>query len=375
LSRYRRSRLRNLAGNLLLTLISCLTFLVVAELVAWQFNPPPRQGLPVDMFQSGPNGVWIMTPDFRGVMDNRVDFTNVPATADASGARVVPAAPAEAPHRLLVIGDSQTFGHGLSDEDSWPNRLQESLNRRDQGVKVANLAIPAINIDQYLARVRVLAPSLRPTDTILIGMSWNDLITPPSDQESNRIVAGHLVSAGSGDSDAAIKARVRLYDFTGIRVPRFQSLKTVLDTLSQESALVSTLYPRAKAIYYRLRSHSPVGDLVKAGVPEANFLMMRQIAGLIAPTGARLVVVLLPERIFFEDGPFAVYSVSGRDFPTQDYQAALAQPLCRDAGITCVNAFPLLHDHHSDGLVFPVDGHFNAKGAALIGEWLAGALY
>ncbi|KIL98965.1 hypothetical protein CCC_02415 [Paramagnetospirillum magnetotacticum MS-1] len=367
--------MRNLAGNLLLTLVSCLTFLVVAELVAWQFNPPPSPGLPVDMFQGGPGGVWIMTPDFRGVMDNRVDFTNVPAAADSSGARIVPAAPAEAPRRLLVIGDSQTFGHGLSDEDSWPNRLQENLNRRDQAVKVSNLAIPAINIDQYLARVRVLAPSLGANDTILIGMSWNDLITPPSDQESNRIVAGHLVSVGTGDSETAIQARVRIYDFTGIRVPRFQNLKTFLDTLSQESALVSTLYPRAKAIYYRLRDHSPVADLVKAGVPEANFLMMRQIAELIAPTGARLVVVLLPERMFFEDGPFAVYSVNGRDFPTPDYQAALALPLCKDAAITCLNAFPLLHDHHREGLVFPVDGHFNAKGAVLIGDWLASELY
>ena len=114
---------------------------------------------------------------------------------------------------------------------------------------------------------------------------------------------------------------------------------------------------------------------VKAGVPEANFLMMRQIADLIRPQGARLAVVLLPERMFFEDAPFAVYSVNGRDFPTPDYQAGVALPLCRAAGIPCLNAFPLLHDHHREGLVFPVDGHFNAKGAALIGPWLAGELY
>lgn len=375
MARHHRSRLRNLAGNIMLTLVSSLVFLGAAEIVAWQFNPPARPGLPADMFQVAPGNVWTMTPNFRGVMDNRVDYVNVAANADSSGARVVPAVPAEAPLRLLVIGDSQTFGHGLSDQDSWPNRLQEELNRRDRKVKVSNLAVPAINIDQYLARVRLLAPTLSPSDTVLIGMSWNDLITPPSDEDSNRLVAGHLVAAKVADSDANIKTRVRIYDFTGIMVPRFQSLKTFLDTMSQNSALIATLYPRAKAIYYRLRNHSPVGELVKAGVPEANFLMMRQISELIAPSGARLVVALLPERIFFEDGAFAVYSVGGRDFPTQDYQAALALPLCQASGITCLNAFPLLHDHHREGVVFPVDGHFNARGAALIGPWLAGELY
>lgn len=372
--RHRPSKLRHLAANALLTLVSTLCFLGIAEFAAWQFNPPPRPGLPANMFQTS-QGVWIVSPNFRGVMDNRVDFTGAPVSADSTGARIVPAAPAEAPKRLLVIGDSQTFGHGLSDRDSWPNRLQEDLNRRNQAVKVVNLGIPAINIDQYLARVRMLAPSLGPADTVLIGMSWNDLITPPSDQESNRIVAGHLVSVGSTDSEAGIEARVRFYDFTGIMVPRFQSVKSVLDTMSQNSALVATLYPRAKAIYYRWRDHSPVADLVKAGVPEANFLMMRQIAELVAPSGARLVTVLLPERMFFEDQAFAAYSVNGRDFPTPDYQAALALPLCQAAGITCLNAFPPLHDHHREGLVFPVDGHFNAKGAALIGRWLAGELY
>ncbi|EME71474.1 hypothetical protein H261_03658 [Paramagnetospirillum caucaseum] len=373
--RYRRSRLRDLAANLLLTVTACLTFLILAEFIAWQFNPPPRPGLPAGMFRVAPGSVWTMTPDFRGVMDNRVDFTNVPATADASGARVVPAAPAEAPRRLLVIGDSQTFGHGLSDQDSWPNRLQEDLNRREQPVKVVNLAVPAINIDQYLARIRLLAPSLGPADTVLIGMSWNDLITPPSDRASNRIVEGYLVKAEAADNDANIKARVRVYDFTGVMVPRFQDLKSVLDAMSQNSALVATLYPRAKAVYYRLRNHSPVANLVAAGVPEANFLMMRQIADLLASSGARLVVTLLPERMFFEDQAFAVYSVNGRDFPTPDYQAAIALPLCEMAAITCLNAFPLLHDHQREGLVFPVDGHFNPKGAALIGTWLAGRLY
>ncbi|CUW40164.1 conserved exported protein of unknown function(containing Esterase, SGNH hydrolase-type domain,97-374) [Magnetospirillum sp. XM-1] len=371
----RRTKSGGILANTLLTLVSVALFLALAEGVAWIVSPPPKPGLPKGMFDVGPDGYWRMTPDFRGTMDNRVDFTNAVATADSEGKRIVPAAPKTAERRLLVMGDSQAFGHGLSDEDSWPNRLQEELNRRGIDVAVNNLAIPAINIDQYLARLRVIAPTLGPSDTLLVALSWNDVITPPSDQDSNRIVEGYLVSNSGGADDSSAKARVRLYDFTGVLVPQFQDIKTFLDTLSQSSALTGLLYPRAKAIYYRLRSHSPVANLVTAGVPEANFLMVRQMSEIAASRGSRMVVVLLPERMFFEDEAFATYSVNGRDFPTADYQDALVRPHCQAHAIQCLNAFSLLHDHYREGLVFPVDGHYNPRGAGLIGTWLAGELY
>ncbi|ARJ65579.1 hypothetical protein WV31_07875 [Magnetospirillum sp. ME-1] len=352
-----------------------MLFLGLAEAAAWMISPPPKPGLPKGMFDVGPDGYWRMSPGFQGVMDNRVDFTNAVATADSEGRRIVPAAPKSAERRLLVLGDSQAFGHGLSDAESWPNRLQEALNHRGLGVAVSNLAVPAINIDQYLVRMKVMAPTLTPNDTVLVALSWNDVITPPSAQDSNRIVEGYLVSGAAGGDESAARARVRFYDFTGVLVPQFQDVKTFLDALSQSSALVGVLYPRAKAIYYRLRSHSPVTDLVAAGVPEANFLMIRQMSEIAASRGSRMVVVLLPERMFFEDEAFALYSVNGRDFPTADYQEALARPHCQTHAVQCLNAFPLLHDHYREGLVFPVDGHYNARGAALIGGWLAGELY
>lgn len=371
----RRSKSGGIFANILLLFTSVIMFLGLAEAAAWMISPPPKPGLPKGMFDIGPEGYWRMSPNFQGAMDNRVDFTQAVATADSEGRRIVPAAPKAAERRLLVMGDSQAFGHGLSDVESWPNRLQEALNRRGLDIAVSNLAVPGINIDQYLARLQIIAPSIGPNDTVLVALSWNDVITPPSTQNTNRIVEGYLVSGAAGSDDSGARTRARFYDFSGVLVPQFQDLKTFLDTLSQSSALASQLYPRARAIYYRLRSHSPVADLVAAGVPEANFLMIRQMLDITDSRGARLVVALLPERMFFEDEAYAVYSVRGRDFPTADYQDALARPHCQTLGITCLNAFPLLHGHHREGLVFPVDGHFNAKGAGLIGEWLAGELY
>jgi lysophospholipase L1-like esterase len=362
-------------ANVVLLITSIVLFLGMAEAACWLIAPPAKPGLPQGMFEVGPGGVWRMTPEFHGIMDNRVDYRNARVTADSQGLRIVPAAPAEAARHVLVLGDSQAFGHGLNDEDAWPNRLQEELNRRKLDVKVSNLAVPAVNIDQYLDHMRLIGPNLGENDTVLVALSWNDVITPPSDTQSNHIVEGYLVNGPAGGDDSAARARVRIYDFTGVLVPQFQSVKTFLDTLSQSSALVNTLYPRAKAIYYRLRSHSPVADLVKAGVPEANFLMIRQMNDIAREHGARFVVVLLPERQFFDDQAFDTYSVHGRDYPTNDYQYALVRPSCEALKIECLNPFALLREHQKEGLVFPVDGHYNAKGTALIGPWVADRLF
>lgn len=372
--RKNRSRLRSAALNLLLALVSVVVGLALAEAVAWLVQPPPRPGLPQNML-AVERGVWRMTPNFRGEMDNRVDFRGAAVTADGTGNRIVPAAPPEAPARLLVIGDSQTFGHGLSDQESWPNQLQQDLNARAQAVRVSNLAVPGINIDQYDAKVRNIVDELGPADTVLIGVSWNDLITPPSQVEANILVEGYLVSAQAAQNVEEAKARVRVFEFTGIVVPPLQNVKDFFDSLSQSSALVGIVYPRAKAIYYRLRSQSPVRSLVTDGVPEANVLWLRRIADRVEGRGARLVTVLLPERMFFEDGAYNIYSVNGREFPTPDYQAYLATPLCQKFNLTCVNAFPLLHEHQSEGLAFKIDGHFTPKAASLLGHWLARRLY
>lgn len=373
--------MKRLLQNLALTGVSILITLAVVEAGCRLIAPPAKPGLPEGMLEIGPHGYWRVAPNFHGAMNNNVDYINAEVSGDSAGRRVVPAAPAEAPRRLFVLGDSQTFGHGVSDRDSWPNRLQERLNRRGLAVKVLNYAIPGTNIGHYKTQADHLAAELTPADTVLVGVTWNDMITPdpPLNEGSRqpppdmRVVEGMLVSAGADAESAA--ARVRFYKMTGIIVPPFQNLKSFLDGLSQNSALAGLIYPHAKAVYYRLRRTNPVLDLVERGVPQGNFLYLDAMRRRIEARGARMVVALLAERQFFEDEAYRVYSVGGRDYPTQDYLNYLAEPWCLAYGITCINVFPLLREHQGEALVFRLDGHFNPTGTALLGPWLADRLY
>jgi lysophospholipase L1-like esterase len=363
--------MRRILLNLLTLFTSMVLFLAVAEAILWGVAPPPKPAFPKGMFQ-WEAGTWRLTPGFTGITDNRADFTDKRVTADALGRRIVPAAPADAPKRLWLLGDSQTFGHGLADEETWANRLQEEFNRQGRAITVINLGVPAINVDQYITRLRHTIGEIRPGDAILVGLSWNDIITPQQvERENIQVVDGYLVNAAPQMSQTALKARVVLFDATGIALPPFQDLKSFVESLSNTSALMHFLYPRVKALYYRYRSVRPLDAIMDGKVPEANFYLLAEMAALARDRGASFTVLSLPDKIFFEDQAYAVYSVNGRDFPQQNYPGHVIQPLCRHNHIACLDAFDILHQHQFDPVAYAQDGHYNPQGARVIAAWLA----
>ncbi len=363
--------MRKLLINLMTSLVAVAVFLLVAEALFWLVSPPPKPPFPKGMFEIVPGG-WRMVPGFTGLTDNRADFHGKLVTADDAGRRIVPTAPATADHTLWLLGDSQTFGHGLSDDETWANKLQEHLNSQNRSLKVVNLAVPAINVDQYIARIRQMNPEIQPGDQVLVGLSWNDIVTPQQvRRETIQVVDGYLVNSNVGQSRETVERRVALYNATGLILPPLQDLKTTLEFLSNTSALMHFVYPRAKAIYYRYRTVRALDQIMAAKVPEANFYLLAEIQKIVHDRGASFTVLSLPDKIFFEDPAYAIYSVNGRDFPQQNYPGYVIAPLCKKFEIRCLDSFDILHQHQNDPVAYAGDGHYNPRGAQVIAQWLS----
>ena len=77
--------------------------------------------------------------------------------------------------RILVLGDSVTFGHGALFETTYPYLLEQRLKawRPDVTWEVWNLGVPGYNTAQELAYLHEVGPRYKP-DLVVVGFFPND---------------------------------------------------------------------------------------------------------------------------------------------------------------------------------------------------------
>jgi len=75
--------------------------------------------------------------------------------------------------RVVVLGDSFAFGHGVRDEEIFTRLMEPMLNQVKQGTEVLNMALSGSSTDQQLLILRRLAMAWKP-DIVLVMVCRND---------------------------------------------------------------------------------------------------------------------------------------------------------------------------------------------------------
>src|ERR1700694_3091666 len=106
-------------------------------------------------------------------------FAGVPVRTNALGfrdSREYALAKTPGTVRIVVLGDSVTFGHGSVYEHTYPFLVEQRLRqwRSDVDWQVWNVAVPGYSTAQELAQLRDLGPRFQP-DQIVFGFCENDL--------------------------------------------------------------------------------------------------------------------------------------------------------------------------------------------------------
>jgi len=170
----RRSR----AGVKLVTIavpavaIACAVMMLATEVwVRATFDP--RHGTP-GLFVPDPVRRMRLAANYSGW------FAGVPVHTNSLGLRddrEFPLAKSSTTFRILVLGDSVTFGHGSVAEHSYPRLLEDLLRAWRPGVdwQVWNAAVPGYNTSQELAQLLELGPIARP-DLVVVGFYDNDIM-------------------------------------------------------------------------------------------------------------------------------------------------------------------------------------------------------
>jgi len=145
--------------------------------------------------------------------------------------------------RILVLGDSVTFGHGSVYEHTYPYLAEQLLKqwRPDVRWEVWNAAEPGYNTGQELAQLYEVGPAYNP-DLVIVGFYGNDVI-------DNRPIAP--ATAGRRLMAAALNVtRRHLYSFdlyrriglqVAWRLVRSDAFKQRLDFVASEEALFSDI--------------------------------------------------------------------------------------------------------------------------------------
>lgn len=182
---------------ILLRLVAVAAGVVLALLVlevALRVLPqrPPPAGGALDI----PHTSGYHEPDFR---QRRYDLRQL--ERDDPGA----------PHRIVVIGDSFTWGARMHEEDAYPDRMQVRLARRlgPDRVEVINFSRPGWNTARELNAVRRWMQSLQP-DTLVLGYCLNDA-DPVSHEVLARLMVGTEARKPAGVVSRAVHRHSRAY--------------------------------------------------------------------------------------------------------------------------------------------------------------------
>lgn len=175
-----RRRLIKAAAMLSATAVAVILAMVVVE--AWvRLSWDERRGTP-GFYVSDPVLGQRLAANYRGW------FAGVPVEINSLGfrdSREYALEKSPRTFRILVLGDSVTFGHGAISTTTYPYLLEQRLRqwRPDVEWQVWNLGVPGYNTRTELEYLREVGPRYRP-DLVVVGFFANDLAgnapAPPS---------------------------------------------------------------------------------------------------------------------------------------------------------------------------------------------------
>lgn len=348
--------------NLLLAIGSLIVVLLLAEGVIRAFRL-----VPVNDYRRlvEPGVAWRMRPH-ASMVDDQPEF-KVPIVINAAGYRdreFVTAKPAGRV-RLALIGDSFTFGTGVTAEARTSNRLETRLRASGLDVEVWNLGLAGL--DTWGATdvlIRGAAPA-RPDWAVLMVYLGNDVTDNLRRVRRDTTAAAARPPAASWRSAFLrwIAARSRLYQFVMIRVASVPALRALFNRLKAAN-LAGEAVDQLEILDVRHAGDGPLWratrDALARFVAEASH------------RGIRPVVVLLPSRLQYDDAVWDRLAATRRlDPPAYDRMRPnrlIAAWVSDSLGAGVIDTTPAFRALGSaaSATYFPINGHFTARGHEVV---------
>lgn len=321
--------------RLTLLLVSILVFFVLGEIIIRLLVPiePPSPA----MFQRLPSSPRLIGPIPNFESKDKLVKINSKGFRDHEYHEEK----RENTLRIIVLGDSFTFGVGVTLENAYPKQLEKMLNKKSSSrpVEILNMGVPGYNTYQELILLKEVGLNYKP-DLVIVGFVLNDVDLLDPDLlssegiERQRLLADKVV----GDSKPKI---FKLYRFIKSKSQFLYFILFRLSALVKQLDLPVT----TEATYYRDAYHE-----YNRGWQIAK-RSLKEIVDLGRIKNFQVLVVIFPFLANLDDS----YLWSDAHHQIESF--------CKSQDIQVVDLFPYFKGYRPGTLwISLIDSHPNAKG-------------
>jgi len=361
--------LKKIFKNLLLIFISTVFTLLILEILLRIFGHQGQYTVsqyPEKMFNY--STVTRLNPNFEGNFPKSELKGHI--KINSKGLRDV-----EKPYkkngkiRILGLGDSFVFGHGVEFEESFLTILEKKLQNKNDSIEIIKAGAPGIGPQTYYSILQEEGIKYNP-DLVLVNIfvgndiydirlpavnNSNDTVKTQPEQK-NKIVPQEKPKGTPVKN--FLRKNVHLYSFVVDRLKSIPSIRHKLQEMNIASGMIgSYIIDILKKDY---------SDEYKAKWDEMfnTLSRMKEITD-------NLVIVIIPTREQV-DPVRLEKALKQLDYKKEDidiyHPNNLIKDYCKENNILCIDLLPKFQQSTQQPLYFEIDPHFNTEGHKLAAE-------
>jgi len=251
--------------------------------------------------------------------------------------------------RILLVGDSFTYGSANRYDEIWPVILERGLTGKGFAADVVKAGIPNFDTRSEIYMMQRLVPKYRP-DLVIMAFLPNDIFT-------NEPLSSAAVAS------ASIPDPLRF----GMALPHLQTAELAERLLlGNDFVYTHTYWMTSRKQYFRaeLTAHAARQYALTQD-------LLTEAARYAGSQGSRFAAASIPQA-------FQVVATA-REFALSGFAADIVDrkmgETARQQGFPWMESLPVLaadYRAHRQELYFREDGHFTPAGNRVFGEWLLG---
>jgi len=253
----------------------------------------------------------------------------------------------EGKHRMLALGDSFTFGNGVSSENAYLFIMEKELN-----IEIIKAGVPGYGQDNQLAYFRTKGIQYSP-DSVVIFYS-------PTDNDNNndvndrKVAYGVLIQKKSHDTMPKWKQFVysKLYQVKTLRLAK--KAMSGLTTLFDPNLNVET----SEKELFRVDQNKNSKEW------NETYRLFREFKSLI-PDSTKMSIVYIPYKQQVYPNAYFDFFPENSDI---DMPNRVLAEIAKDIGAEYIDVTSEMRDLEKQGLYFKYDGHFTPEGNSVFAE-------